>query len=322
VKISIILPVYNVENYIDKCIVSILNQSYENFECLIIDDGSQDDSIKIVEEYICNDDRFKVYKKINGGLSSARNYGLNFVTGSFIVFIDSDDYLHINFLKLMLDSLIKNNADISICDIQYVDENGVELEILSNNVDLYNIEDDYLNAKSHIKNFAWNKIFKKEIFEKYRFSEEVRYHEDLELIYKILYKRKISHIDEALYFYMQRKGSLSKVFNSRVLLDKKLIADGYQNFAKDINGKINMKYIKFAQSKLLIYRTVKDIAKYSDNYCDDISYLKGNVDKNLFSLKNIYNTFFYDRSIAITIFLIRFYPLIFLKLFLYRNGKK
>ena len=114
--ISVIVPVYNVELYLAECINSILKQSFSNFELLLIDDGSTDHSSLICQEYVLKDSRIKYYKKSNGGLSDARNYGIKKSIGKYITFIDSDDYIDENYLKILFDSLISNNAYISIAN--------------------------------------------------------------------------------------------------------------------------------------------------------------------------------------------------------------
>ena len=116
-KISIILPVYNVEKYVEKCLNSIKNQDYKNFEAIIVDDGSKDKSVEIIEAFIKKDDRFKLYHKENGGLSDARNFGMNFVTGKFVIFIDSDDYIENKMLTTLYENITKEKADVSICGI-------------------------------------------------------------------------------------------------------------------------------------------------------------------------------------------------------------
>ena len=114
-KISIILPVYNVEKYVEKCLNSIKNQDYKNFEAIIVDDGSKDKSVEIIENFIKKDGRFKLYHKENGGLSDARNFGMNFVTGKFVIFIDSDDYIENKMLTTLYENITKEQADVYIC---------------------------------------------------------------------------------------------------------------------------------------------------------------------------------------------------------------
>ena len=106
-KFSIIIPVYNVEAYISKCLDSIKNQSYDNYEVIIVNDGTKDNSVNVIDKYL-SDNRFKLYNKENGGLSSARNYGIKYVTGDYILFIDSDDYIERDLLN-NFNNILKNN---------------------------------------------------------------------------------------------------------------------------------------------------------------------------------------------------------------------
>ena len=113
--ISVIVPVYNVENYIVECISSIINQTYKNIEIIVVNDGTKDSSIEKLTSI--NDNRIVIYTKENGGLSSARNYGLNFAHGKYVIFIDSDDYLDVHMLEVLYTNLINSNSDISICGV-------------------------------------------------------------------------------------------------------------------------------------------------------------------------------------------------------------
>ena len=119
-KISVIVPVYNTEKYLNRCIDSILAQTFTDFELLLIDDGSTDCSGKICDEYAAKDSRVRVFHKENGGVSSARNMGLDNAQGEWITFVDSDDWVHEDFLKKRLALALNDNADIAYCDVEYV----------------------------------------------------------------------------------------------------------------------------------------------------------------------------------------------------------
>lgn len=114
--ISVIVPIYNVQDYLDKCINSIINQTYTNLEVILVNDGSTDDSEKICLNYMKNDGRIKYYKKINGGLADARNFGLEHATGKYIAFVDSDDYIEVAMFERMHDNITEYNADIAEID--------------------------------------------------------------------------------------------------------------------------------------------------------------------------------------------------------------
>ena len=124
-KISVIVPVYNVKLYLHKCVDSILNQTYQNIEVLLIDDGSTDGSSDICDSYTEKDSRIKVVHKKNGGLSSARNTGLDMATGEYILFVDSDDYIDIEMIRRLYDALVKTGADMGVCNIRMVGVDGL-----------------------------------------------------------------------------------------------------------------------------------------------------------------------------------------------------
>ena len=216
--ISIIVPVYNVEKYLDKCIESILNQTYKNLEIILVDDGSKDNCPKICDDYAVKDNRIKVIHKINGGLSSARNEGLKVTNGDYISFVDSDDFIEKEMLYKLLHTLEKNDSDIAICGYNAVDEEGVVLEklkLLDKNheeiiISKVESQNDYFEKKNKrgIYTVAWNKLYKKELFLNKAFPEG-RLHEDEALTFKLLYEaKKIVYLNEALYNYLIRNNSI------------------------------------------------------------------------------------------------------------------
>ena len=129
VAISIIVPVYNVEKLLSKCVDSILNQNFKDFELLLIDDGSKDKSGLICEEYAKKDSRISVYHKTNGGLSSARNYGIEHALGEFITFIDSDDYVDKSMLEILYNNMIENDVDLSITGVRDIYDGKTSIDV-------------------------------------------------------------------------------------------------------------------------------------------------------------------------------------------------
>lgn len=204
-KISIIVPIYNVEMYLEKCINSILNQTLNDFEVIMINDGSTDKSGEICNKYGMIDPRIKIIHKKNGGLSSARNAGLDVAKGEYIGFVDSDDYIDKQMYQKLIDESIKSDSDIVICDMKYnlkgKDINQTRFEdfgIINRNEALIK----YFNHK-YFKSHAQNKIYKKELFNNIRFPEGKLF-EDVAVFYKLLYKSKrISFVNEKLYIYNQ-----------------------------------------------------------------------------------------------------------------------
>lgn len=215
-EISIIVPIYNVEKYLNKCIESILNQTFYKFELILVDDGSSDKCGDICDEYAKKDNRIKVIHKKNGGLSSARNAGLDIAKGQYIGFIDSDDYINRNMFEILYENIVKYEADISICNFEYIYEDGS----MSKNKELYsdeiyilnNIEslDKLYNEDGVVFTVAWNKLYSRKLFHETRYDLG-KIHEDEFIIHKLLYKSKyVVYTNYKLYYYLQRKESITQ----------------------------------------------------------------------------------------------------------------
>lgn len=214
-KISVIVPIYKVEQYLCRCIDSILSQSYRNLELILVDDGSPDACPEICDEYRKRDSRVKVIHKENGGLSEARNFGIELATGKYIIFVDSDDYIDSMMIEKMLKALIESNSDLCICNINYVDENGAilgsqnKISPIKNGVYSRNdILESLVNDGYWFYVTAWNKLYKTDVFRKIRFRVG-KYHEDEFIIHEIIdCCDRIVCIEERLYSYVQREGSI------------------------------------------------------------------------------------------------------------------
>lgn len=227
-KISIIVPVYKVEQYLPKCIDSILSQTYQNWELLLIDDGSPDNSGRICDEYAAKDERIRVFHKKNGGVSSARNLGLDYAEGGYVMFVDSDDWISNNCLQVCFDEIKKDKLDalqfgfISVTD---------DLEIPR-----VKIATLLLNGEKYIQtnNFnvcVWGGIYKREIIEEYklRFPKELKLAEDQIFVLSFIKKAvRIKYLDNAMYYYLQREDSAVHAPKSEDMLKScdKLIAFG------------------------------------------------------------------------------------------------
>ena len=223
--ISIVIPVYRVEKYLNKCIDSVLAQLYDNLEIILVDDGSDDNCPQICDQYACIDCRIKVIHKDNGGLSSARNSGIDIAKGKYICFIDSDDYIDENYVQKLYDALVLNNADISICAFSEMDEKGNQLDgnkRLPNTIldkeDLYrkNLVPDI----SWCMGVAWNKLYKIQLFDNVRYPEH-KWHED-DFVSHHIYDNinKAVFIEDKLYYYVQHSGSITSNKRSLKHLDK------------------------------------------------------------------------------------------------------
>ena len=209
--ISVIVPVYQVENYLNQCIESIIEQTYTNLEIILIDDGSKDNCPQICDDWSIKDKRIKVIHKKNGGLSDARNVGLDIAKVKYIAFIDSDDWVDSRYIELLYNSLIKSEADISACSIQKVyDADSVDPYNLNPKLQLVTPKEaikDILYDR-RFKTVAWNKLYSKEILSGERFIVG-RIHEDEFFSYKVFDKaQKLVFVDASLYKYRQRSGSI------------------------------------------------------------------------------------------------------------------
>ena len=211
--ISIVVPIYNVEKYLKQCIDSVINQTYKNLEIILVDDGSTDSCAYICDEYTKKDERIKVIHKKNGGLSDARNVGLDIAKGEYVSFIDSDDYISEDFIEKMYNALIDNNAEISQCNLVKVNDNAEILEKIGY-IDNIKIETSYEMLKDlytgHWENtIACNKLFNIQLLENIRFPVG-KVHEDEFTTYKILYKAsKIAIVEDYLYKYRQNSNSIT-----------------------------------------------------------------------------------------------------------------
>lgn len=219
--ISIIVPVYNVERYLDCCITSIINQTYRNWEMLLIDDGSTDQSSVICDNWMTRDKRIKVIHKENGGLSDARNVGMQKARGEYIAFIDSDDWIEKYYIEYLYRAIKENRAEISACEIRRVID-GQKVEELNNSVCTtikYTTEDALATILkgNGFRAIACNKLYKAELLQAEKFKNGIL-HEDEFFTYRIIGKAKtLSFVENALYNYRQREGSIMKTTSMRHL---------------------------------------------------------------------------------------------------------
>ncbi|MBX4258632.1 glycosyltransferase [Clostridium estertheticum] len=210
--ISIIVPIYNVEVYIRNCVDSILGQSYENLEIILVDDGSPDNCGDICDEYRSKDKRIKVIHKKNGGLSSARNAGIDIASGDYLGFIDSDDWIERDMYESLYNAIIEHKADISVCGRYIVEGDKITTISDSEKAQVFTrseaLSELVLDEYSGMKNFAWDKLYKKELFDDIRYPEG-KYYEDIFTTYKLFSKsNKIVDIKSPKYYYLLREDSI------------------------------------------------------------------------------------------------------------------
>ncbi len=226
-EISIIVPVYNVRPYIRACLDSILHQNYHNFELIIVDDGSTDGSIEEIEDLLA-DPRIILIKKTNGGLSSARNAGLCRIRGNYVCFIDSDDIVAPDFVRVLYTTICQSKADVVVCNFEsFSHDKAPHINDLSPQTHSYKCPGDFWHSFTHDSLYcvaAWNKIYKKNLFADYRFPEGV-VGEDLYCACSLLSGHtKITSVDARLYYYRVRRDSISNTHHGKDWLD---IINGY-----------------------------------------------------------------------------------------------
>ena len=208
--ISIIVPIYKVEKYLNRCIDSILAQSFTDYELILVDDGSPDNCPDICDDYVNQDSRIKVIHKENGGLSDARNAGIALAQGEFLGFVDSDDYIEPDMYETLYNDINHFNADISICDFTIVTENEIK-KYVSKNVHWSMTGNEavyYLIGKNLFTVNVWNKLYRKSLFNNIRYPNNCLY-EDFHIMYKLLYKANVVVYNSvSKYNYFQRSNSI------------------------------------------------------------------------------------------------------------------
>ncbi len=212
--ISVIIPVYNIEKYIAQCIESVQKQTYQNIEILVVNDGSPDRSAEIAEQYAINDKRIHIINKVNGGLSDARNIGIEQAKGKYIILVDGDDYVDSYMIEKMYNAMQESDSDLCICSVNVVDENHQMLEEdrqATIQAGIYTKE-QMLQKIITLPNWfyvvAWNKLYRREIFDKVKYPKG-KVHEDEFVIHHIFENSsKIICIEDKLYYYVQREQSI------------------------------------------------------------------------------------------------------------------
>ena len=260
--VSVIVPVYNVEKYLSRCIDSILNQSYKNIELILVDDGSKDNSGNICDEYAGMDNRISVIHKENGGQSAARNIALDCASGEYITFVDSDDYIYIDFIKIMYETILKNNCDIVQCDYIRGNENifpSIAMDGKCKVIDVNTALSSFV-----YKVIPWAKLYKKSIIGEIRFPEG-KINEDDATYYKFAYNcKRICILENKMYYYYMSPNSTMRsepkldfigVYEERINFfeEKKeefLLQKSYERFALILASKYAY-YIKNGVSQRL-----------------------------------------------------------------------
>jgi exopolysaccharide biosynthesis predicted pyruvyltransferase EpsI/glycosyltransferase involved in cell wall biosynthesis len=211
-KITIIIPVYRVEAFLRKCIESVIEQTYDHLEIILVDDGSPDNCPSICDEYARLDQRIKVIHQKNGGISAARNAGIELASGDYIAFVDSDDWVERDMYEVLYEKARALDADITICGYYIVKENKISLSCVIEEDIVYSMEEALgeLLQDTKVRNYLWNKLYKRDLFTRIRFPVAAAY-EDMAAMYQLfVLANRIALIDEYKYYYSYRKEGLSK----------------------------------------------------------------------------------------------------------------
>ena len=248
--ISVIIPVYNVEKYIDRCLESVVNQTYKNLEIILVDDGSTDSSGKKCDEYAKNESRIKVLHKTNGGLSDARNAGTAICKGEYITFVDSDDWIDITLVEHLYSNLINAGADISIGLFQKVYDD-IAAKQHQDKVSVYEysgkeaVRQMYVFASFSVH--AWGKLYKKALFDKICYPKGKVYEDEFTTYKVLLAANKVVVTNEKLYFYYIRNDSLSHARFNENQLDKLTAYDEvlcyFENRCSDIRPLLKYRWL-------------------------------------------------------------------------------
>ena len=260
--ISVIIPIYNVEQYLDECLNSVINQTYKKIEIILVDDGSTDNSGNICDEYKKKDNRIKVIHKANGGLSDARNVGIKLASGKYIQFIDSDDFIDNDMIEILYNLIKENDADISMCS-NYILVGKKKKSDCSGKKYIYNrieaLKEILLDQK--VRSYAWNKLIKRELLNNIEFPKG-KVFEDILTIPKLFeISSKIIFLDVPKYYYRQREGSILNKQTNELRL-------AYINATKEITEYIKEKepslkdYYAYSIAHITI-KTYNDIGFFS-----------------------------------------------------------
>lgn len=287
--ISIIIPAYNIENYIAKCLDSLLKQTYKNIEIIVVDDGSSDNTGKIIDDYVSKYDNIKVIHKNNAGVSAARNSGLEIISGDYIGFVDGDDTVDEEMFEVLIDNAIKYDADISHCGYKMVFPSRIDYyyntgELIEQDNEL-GLKDLVLGQR--IEPGLVNKLYKRKLFKTVRMNEKIKINEDL-LVNYYLFKQSSKSIfyDKCMYSYILRKGSAatSKININKIEDPVKVRKEILENLDRESNL-YDIAYEKYIISLLNICRNIQirkneEYKNYVDFTKQQLRYEINNIIKN------------------------------------------
>lgn len=318
-KVSVIVPVYNVEKYLAKCLDSLVMQTLEDIEIVVVNDGTKDNSQLIIDQYVmAYPNKVFSYIKENGGLGDARNYGLQYAHAEYIGFVDSDDYVSPDMYEKLYNKAMLESSDLVLCDIEYVWENSQDRKYLSGYKQIEGIDPSNSIFLSPL--FAWNKLYRKELFIKYNLKYPKKlWYEDIPVTVPLFaFAKKISYVSEVLIYYVQRDSSIMASKNTNKMRDifvvLELVYEEYRNF--NLIDKYNQeleylfieqlmlygsfRFYRSSESFRLMNESLKIMKKYFPKWRNNI-YLKTMHKHYQFYLKtiNLYTLLFFKFYVLI-----------------------
>lgn len=281
-SLSIIIPVYNVETYLKECVDRALSQTFKDFEVLLIDDGSTDVSGKICDSIALMDSRIRVFHKPNGGLSSARNYGIDRALGEYVIFLDSDDYwIDENILSLLIEKAESENLDVVRGEFVYVDAKGKQLSTPDLPEESLNLRNQILSSYEMMKFvmngrfFSWLFMFRKSAIGCLRFDENRKFQEDIDFAIKFFSKNyRCGYLPIQFYAYRQRENSIISTPRISNLANSFALCDVFYEYAYKVEDKRLSSYYLY-RGIMMYYWTLETVA--SDLYIDRYKELEKNL---------------------------------------------
>lgn len=274
--ISVVVPVYNVENYLERCLSSLINQTYRNLEIILINDGSTDNSLSVCQDYAKKDKRIKIYSQKNGGLSSARNKGISLASGKYIGFVDSDDVISLKMYENLYKAMIENDSEIGLCDFVCFSEKPLFDDVFTyekmNRIKAL----ENLMIDRNITSHAVDKLYLKSLFDNTKYPIGQKF-EDISTTFKLFMKaNNIVYIPHALYGYYQRTGSITGSYSKSSTID----------FINAVNNRYSELY-NF-DKKLNIYLDMNRVNSVLRYFLDIAMFRKKSVLKDLRFKKALY----------------------------------
>ncbi len=292
VKVSVIVPAYNEENHIGKCLDSLLKQSITEMQIIVVDDGSTDYTYKICEEYCATSKgKIEIIKKKNEGLGFARNTGLLYARGEYIGFVDSDDWIDPDMYLQMYNNAKRYDSDISVCDIckySALDQQVEYLKVMDADEGIIDIKDFFLKGK--YPQVVWNKLYKADLWKDYKFRNI--YFEDLDLIMEIISNiQTLSYVPKAFYYYYRHYGSISVDYSGVKYFDKFI---AYENIIRRVKKSFQEEVIYWVVKNCLDCINRKELYAFEANFIDFIKEKKELILNNSYLKKDTSLDSIYD----------------------------